>query len=112
MRYSLRSIFKGILTELFSSRRPRRGPRVRLFLEDLEDRITPRGFTVEDPGDGAANNTLRHVLAQLRGEPLNSNNTIDFANNVRGNINLMTALPTINRNVVINGPGGCRRAIP
>lgn len=80
---------------------------MRLFLEPLEDRITPAdAYTVSNLGDaGQGQNMsgdLRWCINQVNGaNPLS--HVIDFS--VSGTISLQSALPALQKNVKINGPG-------
>lgn len=85
--------------------------RVRLSLEELEDRISPVGYVVDVFTDtGAGNNNegdLRYCINQLD-QNGGASNTIVFQTGVKklsGTIELQSELPAILKNVSINGPG-------
>ncbi len=95
----------------FGSAKPRVRPTKRRYLlsiELLEDRLTPAVYTVTGNGDAGAgvgnSGDLRYVITQLNAMG-GAANTISFAQGVAGQIGLASALPAINSNVEINGPG-------
>src|SRR5437870_5203993 len=103
--------------------RPHVGPRRRLGLEALEDRMAPAGFCYEVTGTGDATAsisggsgtqanpylipTLRAALTDANAD--NSNDTIEFAPSLTSGgpatITLASALPALAANVSISGPG-------
>lgn len=95
---------------------PSARPATRPRLEFLEDRCVPATFTVNwggdthdlVPGDGVAADMfgLTSFRAAVEEAEANVNaDTIDFAPNVRGTINLYEVLPNITRTLTIDGPG-------
>ncbi len=74
----------------------------RPWLETLEDRLAPATLTVTNTSDTGGSGSLRGEIAAAPGD------TIVFASNVTGNIQLTTASGgqfTINKNLTIQGPG-------
>src|SRR5713101_5638207 len=108
-------------------RRPehRRKRSAKVWLEALEDRLAPATLTVNSVADDTAPDsllTLREAIllvnnagalgrnltagetAQISGS-YGSNDTIQFASNLNGTINLAGALPDLSRSVRVLGPG-------
>jgi predicted outer membrane repeat protein len=91
--------------------RPKPPPKVRTVrprLEILEDRTAPAVFTVTNLGDlGIGNDNsgdLRYCINQAN-QSTDPDNFISFDSNLQGTINLNAALPALNTNVMISGPG-------
>src|SRR5262245_23354925 len=83
--------------------------RTLLGVEALEDRSVPATFTVNtlvDENDGIAVGgvSLREAIAEANGNGTGLD-TIDFDVSVTGTINLTGALPTLNTDLTIDGPG-------
>jgi hypothetical protein len=81
--------------------RPR--PAFKPRLEPLEDRLAPATFTVINTNDDG-NGSLRAAITQVNSST-DASNTINFAQGVTGTITLESALPAINNNVNMTGPG-------
>src|SRR5262245_64675122 len=76
--------------------------RFRPSLEALEDRLAPATFLVTNTDDAGAG-SLRQAILDLNSSADATNLIATEA--VGGTINLATALPAINKNVDILGPG-------
>src|SRR6266851_2095451 len=71
-----------------------------LFFSLLAQNLSATSVTnTNDSGAGSLRQTLTDVLAGTASGP------VDFTPGVTGTINLASALPTINTNITINGPG-------
>ncbi len=85
-----------------SRRRPRRHRQAaRLWVERLEDRLTPSNFTIMNTNDSGSG-SLRDAITQAESA---GSGTIVFAPGVTGTISLQTVLPTLTGTLSIMGPG-------
>src|SRR5262249_52199337 len=104
---------RSILTKYVRCHRERRrgsgghGSRFRPRLEALEERATPSVYTVDrltDLGEGAGlTGDLRYCITQANAA--SGDDVIDFQPGLTGTINLTGALPDLNSNLAIQGPG-------
>jgi hypothetical protein len=81
-----------------------RGANFKPWAETLEDRTSPAVFTVTVLTDAAIApvGSLRAAVNALEAQGNNdTENRLMFANNLNGTINLVAALPTIDKNVQI-----------
>src|SRR2546427_7806547 len=90
-----------------SPRRPRHKERrslrsYRLHLEALEPRLAPATLTVVNTNDSGPG-SLRQAI--LDANSTGSDNTINFAADVTGTIDLQAALPDLTSNIDLEGPG-------
>jgi predicted outer membrane repeat protein len=87
--------------------RARAGKRQRPRLEVLEDRLAPSINAVVSSTQDSGTGSLRDAIAQVNNATDTSVNTIAFSSALPGNatITLDTALPPLNRNVIVQGPG-------
>jgi len=80
----------------------RRRPSRRWEIDTLEDRVVPATITVTNLGDSGVG-TLRAAIEQADFD--SSPDTISFAPAVKGEINLLSALPDLSADITIAGPG-------
>src|SRR5262245_58150602 len=85
-----------------SAARPPRSRRARLWLQCLEDRVTPTNFIVMNTAD-AGTGSLRDAISQANA--MMGADTITFAAGVTGMITLTTGELLISDDLTITGPG-------
>jgi hypothetical protein len=71
-------------------------------IEPLEDRVVPSAITVLNTNDSGPD-SLRAAITQADMDT--TPDTIDFAPGVTGTIALLSALPDLSSNIILNGPG-------